>query len=98
MLRALPELPGLAAAQNCNTYAAPIPPEAQGQAESRHEAKTGPAAVQLPEISGEDLRRHLARDIGEPEITPAVGIGERLMIEAHQGQQGGVEIIGVHLA
>ncbi len=47
-------------------------------------------------VSGKNFVRYLTCDIGKAEVTSIVAIGEALMVEAHEGEQGGVEVIDVH--
>lgn len=40
--------------------------------------------------------RHLAVHVGEAKIAATVVVGETLVIDAHQVEEGGVEIVDVH--
>src|SRR5690606_28029516 len=46
--------------------------------------------------SGHDLFYHMPMHIGEPEIATGMAVGEALVIEAEQMQDGGMEIVDVH--
>jgi len=45
--------------------------------------------------SGEDLRDDLAVDVGEAVVATRVPIGETCVIDAHQVQDGGVQVVHV---
>ena len=46
----------------------------------------------------EDFAGHVAGHVGQPEIAAGVAVGQLLVVQAHQGQQGGVEVGRVHPA
>src|SRR5688500_18096216 len=48
--------------------------------------------------SRHDLHCHATRHIGEAEVTTGVFVGEDLVIEAEEMKDGGVKIVGAHLA
>ena len=43
----------------------------------------------------DDIRNDLAVDVGQPEITPRVAVGQALVVEAHQSQQRRVQVVHV---
>src|ERR1051325_4856898 len=48
--------------------------------------------------SGEDLAFHFAVDIGQAEVAAAVAIGQLLMIESHEVQDRGMQVVIVDTA
>src|SRR5262245_14116150 len=48
-----------------------------------------------PKLLGNQLVNHLAVDIGEAEVAAGVAIGEALVVEAHELQDGGVQVVNV---
>src|SRR5215467_6268316 len=44
----------------------------------------------------EDLLRHYAGDVGQPEVAATEAVGQLLVIEAEQVENRGVEIVNVH--
>ena len=40
--------------------------------------------------SGEDFMHHVPVDVGEPEVTAGVAVGQLLVVEPEQVQEGGV--------
>ena len=47
-------------------------------------------------ISRQDLARHAAAHVGQAEVAAAVAVGQPLVIEAHQVQDRGVQVVDVH--
>ena len=43
--------------------------------------------------SGDDIVDHLAVNIGQAVITSAVAVGQLLVIQSHEGQDGGVQVM-----
>ena len=48
-------------------------------------------------VSGHDVSDHFPMQVGQPEISPGVVVGEFLVIEAQQRQQRGVELSLIHI-
>ena len=45
--------------------------------------------------SGNDVVNDVAVDVGQPEVSTGVSIGELFMVQAHEVQDRGVEIVDV---
>lgn len=45
--------------------------------------------------SGEDGLDHVSGDVGEPVIASVVAVGEFFVVEAHEVEDGGVEVVDV---
>src|SRR3954454_13583674 len=43
--------------------------------------------------SGDDFVHHVALDVGEAEVAAGVAVGEALVVEAHELEDGGVEVV-----
>ena len=48
--------------------------------------------------SGEDVLHHAASDVGEAEVASGVAVGELLVVEAQEVEDGGVPVVDVDLA
>src|SRR5437899_2323898 len=59
---------------------------------------TGPIATDVRDGSREDLANHVPGDVSQPEVPARVTVRQLLMVESHQGQQGGVQVRRVHAA
>ena len=46
--------------------------------------------------SGDHVVNHLAGDIGEAKISPGIAKGETLVIQAHEVEDGRVQVVHVH--
>lgn len=44
---------------------------------------------------GKNIADHLTVDVGQTEITPGVAVGETLVVESEQVQEGGVQVMNV---
>src|SRR5262245_30601118 len=55
------------------------------------------AKPQAQPISTNDFLDHPAVDIGEPVVAAAVAVGKLLVVDTHQVQDGGVQIVDVDL-
>src|SRR5262249_37745721 len=47
--------------------------------------------------SGEDLADHPAVDVGQAEIATRIAVGQSLVVQAEQVEDGGVQVVIVHL-
>src|SRR4051794_21817512 len=47
--------------------------------------------------SGQYRLDDVTRDVGQPVVAAAVAIGELLMVDAHEVQDRGVQVVNVHL-
>src|SRR5436309_3352258 len=45
--------------------------------------------------SGEDVSHHPAVDVGQAEVSTGVAVGELLVVEAQEVEDGGVEVVDV---
>ena len=46
--------------------------------------------------SGEDLAGDAAADVGEPKVAAAVAVGQPFVIQAHEVQDRGVQVVNMH--
>ena len=60
-----------------------------------HGAMTGMRTV-FRQRSGDDLFDHSAVHIGQPKISTAVAVGQFFVIQTHQMQDGGVQVVNMH--
>src|SRR5207253_3423784 len=50
-----------------------------------------------PALSGEDIFHHAAVDVGQPVVAPAVAVGQPLMVQPEQVQDGGMQVMDMDL-
>ena len=50
---------------------------------------------QAPYLSGQDVLHHMPVDVGEAEVAAGVAVGELLMVQAEDVEDGGVEVVDV---
>ena len=46
--------------------------------------------------SGDDLPGHLSADVGQAEVAAAVAVGQTFVVQAHEVQDRGVQVVHVH--
>ena len=47
-------------------------------------------------VSCDHVADHVPVDVGEPEVAARVAVGQAGVVQAHQVQDGGVEVVDVH--